>query len=167
MHYQRNRKIGSPPLTRGLLVCDEEWESADGITPAHAGTTSNHHRSQRHTEDHPRSRGDYAESDTSFQSGTGITPAHAGTTQTCDGWKRHDRDHPRSRGDYRLLEKLLVPKVGSPPLTRGLQSYRCRNIVRNRITPAHAGTTDTRHDRWYRWRDHPRSRGDYASATVK
>ena len=91
------------------------------------------------------------------------------------------QDHPRSRGDYRMPSLRERWNAGSPPLTRGLRlalgkdsrinritpahagttNCRCCNCRCCRITPAHAGTTIYDPNKEHQFTDHPRSRGDY------
>ena len=110
---------GSPPLTRGQRAFRFRRRTANGITPAHAGTTRTGLRGGLQIEDHPRSRGDNVWGPCRLRKSAGsppltrgqqelfrallphhgITPAHAGTTHA-DGRRASDhRDHPRSRGD--------------------------------------------------------------------
>ena len=164
------KRLGSPPLTRGLLQRLLAYYKADRITPAHAGTT-----------DHPRSRGDYRYEYRFMPVRTGsppltrglrfflpcaiyqlrITPAHAGTTLSVVGQNRAFEDHPRSRGDYYAGLPEDTVEGGSPPLTRGLLQVSAAVTHSPGITPAHAGTTcSSNSDSSFCW-DHPRSRGDY------
>ena len=91
---------GSPPLTRGPLPFDPSLAHLQGITPAHAGTTSSLRPVWDPIRDHPRSRGDHVAIPLLVEEAIGsppltrgprpdrnrlssitrITPAHAGTT---------------------------------------------------------------------------------------
>ena len=51
--------------------------------------------------------------------------------------------------------------MGSSPLSRGIPLDVIVNGTRKRIIPALAGNTGPGGVRWIRWRDHPRSRGEY------
>ena len=53
---------GSPPLTRGPRGGGHLGIHIDGITPAHAGTTSSSVAEDDDVRDHPRSRGDHGPS---------------------------------------------------------------------------------------------------------
>ena len=132
------------------------------------------------TQDHPRSRGDNDNHDailkpvegsppltrgqprvkTAVITGTRITPAHAGTTSEMTGGITTTENHPRSRGDNLLRDANKQMKTGSPPLTRGQPVELVGRLRIGRITPAHAGTTDTGLHNCRIPRDHPRSRGD-------
>ena len=96
----KTRRVGSPPLTRGILEFNGTYRDITGITPAHAGNTSDLHLQSSYFRDHPRSRGEYLYNTCSYgkRSGSppltrgihsswvyecwsiGITPAHAGNT---------------------------------------------------------------------------------------
>ena len=89
-----------------------------------------------------------------------ITPAHAGTTACVSGHDLCGQDHPRSRGDNHLIPRKSRKKAGSPPLTRGQLKGGGQVRPSLRITPAHAGTTETPFGRKSETEDHPRSRGD-------
>ena len=93
----------------------------------------------------------------------GIIPARAGFTPHSPAPPGSPPDHPRSRGVYTMRKTIEDAKKGSSPLARGLLSSRHRRGLRNWIIPARAGFT-THPERPARpRRDHPRSRGVYAS----
>ena len=91
-----------------------------GITPAHAGNTSNCGSEKDNLRDHPRTRGEYDIWDLTvgYQEGSPphtrgillsnlvnvvfgwITPAHAGNTEQYHKHLESDWDHPRTRGEY-------------------------------------------------------------------
>ena len=65
------------------------------------------------------------------------------------------------RGEYLVTAAIPYAVVGSPPLARGIRSYKIPLMAQQRITPACAGNTaggapDLRCNR-----DHPRLRGEY------
>ena len=173
--------MGSPPLTRGPRQDCDGCDGQSGITPAHAGTTSWCPPVPAQGEDHPRSRGDHKPLKIFLVANPGsppltrgpqvdgldldlagrITPAHAGTTQVNSRGPTPTRDHPRSRGDHGVSQTAGDTSTGSPPLTRGPPQNLRRRAYRTGITPAHAGTTDTRQSALLYLRDHPRSRGDH------
>ena len=152
---------GSPPLTRVLLKICYKFFAYKRITPAHAGTTVIQNKFYYLKEDHPRSRGYYASGSYPatlslgsppltrvLQHGflanlalAGITPAHAGTTKENYSTIIEVGDHPRSRGYYASNLVILLPPLGSPPLTRVLHRQNTTFQTLKRITPAHAGTT--------------------------
>ena len=173
--------LGSPPLTRGPLGLNSTLIGKDGITPAHAGTTSRGEGDSVRGQDHPRSRGDhFAEALEALPAGglppltrgpqfavgknpasVGITPAHAGTTSRRAPRYRSPQDHPRSRGDHQFIPFRFSKHRGSPPLTRGPPGRVLQRCAADRITPAHAGTTPPHRSQYINPLDHPRSRGDH------
>ena len=153
--------MGSPPLTRVLLLFTKITRIITRITPAHAGTTMLIHQLIVDHRDHPRSRGYYHQYQVLIFEVIGsppltrvlriaiyyensvprITPAHAGTTEGVLVNIDYRQDHPRSRGYYnfQILKNLF--RRGSPPLTRVLLQRAKHEKAKSRITPAHAGTT--------------------------
>ena len=94
---------------------------------------------------------------------TGIIPARAGftgcgTAGGCDG-----PDHPRSRGVYSCQAFSCPDHTGSSPLARGLQLRPLLEELALGIIPARAGFTGLARCGNPSLRDHPRSRGVYAS----
>ena len=176
---------GSSPLARGLLASSSIPEAASGIIPARAGFTSGRCRSRTPATDHPRSRGVYHHGrDTLVAQGGSsplarglrpeprvgqllqrIIPARAGFTATSAAIRSSRRDHPRSRGVYRGDVRPLSRLRGSSPLARGLQLLCGVADFFDGIIPARAGFTTTRRGLGSWIRDHPRSRGVYASGT--
>ena len=154
---------GSSPLARGLPEGAEETDESD--------------------EDHPRSRGVYRQNRRKLcqvlgssplarglqwarqrrRYGRRIIPARAGFTardRTASGrWT----DHPRSRGVYRGRMRVTSISRGSSPLARGLPTLRYPMSHGTWIIPARAGFTMRRPRRISGMRDHPRSRGVYAT----
>ena len=96
--------------------------------------------------------------------GEGIIPAHAGFTAGGAGGRRGTPDHPRTRGVYSDNGQTALSNLGSSPHTRGLRPGLRLPALRGRIIPAHAGFTRTSSLRLRRRRDHPRTRGVYATA---
>ena len=70
-----------------------------------------------------------------------ITPTYAGNTIFSLLEVRSMQDHPRIRGEY--MNNLIVKNVdlGSPPHTRGILCPGLVKIPSLRITPAYAGNT--------------------------
>ena len=97
----------------------------------------------------------------------GITPAYAGNTlQVWTGgvvW----RDHPRLRGEYDVAIIDAHRQIGSPPPTRGIRSILEQVQPPRGITPAYAGNTETKCDKFRSEQDHPRLRGEYAMEQLK
>ena len=75
----------------------------------------------------------------------GITPACAGSTLIATSAVAFASDHPRLRGEHSPSEWCLKSFPGSPPPARGARLAPARPRPRERITPACAGSTSTRH----------------------
>ena len=96
--------------------------------------------------------------------GVGIIPACAGTTTVWHGGFSTRRDHPRLRGDHHHADGRRRADLRSSPPTRGPRLDPVGDVRDRGIIPAYAGTTVVHllRDRG-QW-DHPRLRGDHASA---
>ena len=121
--------IGSPPLTRGTLICCSCEVLLRGIIPAYAGNTLHNGPKRRLDRDHHRSRGEHSPSSwtavcvagsspltrgtlcTAYQRyfHVGIIPASAGNTNMEMVLSESDRDHPRIRGEH---PPALLPVPG-------------------------------------------------------
>ena len=166
---------------RGIPTLNMNLTRMAGITPAHAGNTHSCPWLLLLHRDHPRACGEYKTYMTILScrlgspprmrgihiprtvrdSGTGITPAHAGNTSVAAFCQLRCRDHPRACGEYCLCSCALVFLLGSPPRMRGIQVVRDVLVVRQGITPAHAGNTDIwLYSLLFYW-DHPRACGEY------
>ena len=93
-----------------------------------------------------------------------IIPALAGNTIRHINRDFTLRDHPRSRGEYRIGGKHAEAGQGSSPLSRGIRIDRDLSLRDIRIIPALAGNTKPRQCGDGAESDHPRSRGEYATA---
>ena len=133
------------------------------IIPARAGFTARHGIDNHDVGDHPRSRGVYRALAHDIRIETGIIPARAGFTLHLTQRRGEDEDHPRSRGVYDAGLALRAGRVGSSPLARGLPGSPGTRQYRKRIIPARAGFTRGHARRAALVRDHPRSRGVYAT----
>ena len=137
--------------------------------------------------DHPRSRGEYFRCHLVVNSQPGssplsrgipwsgapvfgsvrIIPALAGNTRTLYAARVHRSDHPRSRGEYDSSPRSSARPEGSSPLSRGIRSGLSRLSMETRIIPALAGNTRRLTTRISMMRDHPRSRGEYPSVSLR
>ena len=133
-------RVGSSPLSRGILVGCPVVHPNIRIIPALAGNTSLPIVSDSYTADHPRSRGEYA--------AAGL-------------YDLTRPDHPRSRGEYGLDLGSDLVEYGSSPLSRGILAAPFCHQSRYRIIPALAGNTSARFFVARSRPDHPRSRGEY------
>ena len=176
-----SRSTGSSPLARGLLWSGLKAVWDGRIIPARAGFTNSNIGRMRAAQDHPRSRGVYANwfRDTIGpigssplarglrEAGVGgdhrrrIIPARAGFTRPVPRRRRGRRDHPRSRGVYPPTTWRSSSRRGSSPLARGLLQPVLSAVWAGRIIPARAGFTGTSSPTPSPARDHPRSRGVY------
>ena len=135
--------------------------------------------------DHPRSRGEYVYQRCagyhqggssplsrgirsfreSFMSVTRIIPALAGNTSSRTRCSRTLPDHPRSRGEYIVIWPQNFIRWGSSSLSRGIPLVQLLTPQISGIIPALAGNTAVWPGSPRPFRDHPRSRGEYSSAT--
>ena len=176
--------VGSSPLARGLLDPPLRASSSRRIIPARAGFTQAAPQHRVHRTDHPRSRGVYpsVRAGPGGMSGSsplarglpltgaatiqvdGIIPARAGFTGASSAASSARSDHPRSRGVYAEPDPAALTRIGSSPLARGLHSGDVVAKIVSRIIPARAGFTARPGPTQPGHRDHPRSRGVYASS---
>ena len=92
--------------------------------------------------------------------GMRITPAHAGKTLICRHATPFLADHPRTCGENHLSPRWLLAVSGSPPHMRGKLSGLYTSLRDTRITPAHAGKTETVSGSLEETADHPRTCGE-------
>ena len=97
----------------------------------------------------------------------GIIPALAGNTTISPTPFPHSSDHPRSRGEYIFFHNLAFDGDGSSPLSRGIPYGLVLARYTARIIPALAGNTPVMARGAPLDKDHPRSRGEYASARAQ
>ena len=89
-----------------------------------------------------------------------ITPAHAGKTKQNEAKASKSSDHPRACGENYFCAFKPSSVDGSPPRMRGKRKHRAIFRDAGRITPAHAGKTDTLLDIAGYAADHPRACGE-------
>ena len=146
----------------GIRLADSVHLHDMGFIPAHAGNTVPYGHVPGLCQVHPRSRGEYDGVITSIGLNLGsppltrgipceddrhdgtsrFTPAHAGNTWKYKNIRRSNQVHPRSRGEYTVTICRPFYRLGSPPLTRGIQRAFQPCSCRHRFTPAHAGNTN-------------------------
>ena len=151
---------GKPDGPEGIIL-----ESR--ITPAHAGKTGSTFTGWATSSDHPRACGENliilnqnlrrggspprmrgkhkgtAAQNTALR----ITPAHAGKTSERMPCVRQIADHPRACGENRFFTRKATLWGGSPPRMRGKPVLCKENLCSDRITPAHAGKTQSVRER--------------------
>ena len=155
------RASGSSPLSRGILHTRRLPWRLDRIIPALAGNTPGDMYKRRRKPDHPRSRGEYADSGQGCgpswgssplsrgihpqtierAAGQRIIPALAGNTYSAFELTTYTGDHPRSRGEYTHNDGPQTFYYGSSPLSRGILGAGCELSVQGGIIPALAGNT--------------------------
>ena len=152
------------------------------ITPAHAGKTKELMLEYGIEADHPRACGENFFDATGYDTDYGspprmrgkpsadsvavcvvwITPAHAGKTCCRPVLRLSGADHPRACGENIRSGEEEHLFDGSPPRMRGKHLEVARILGLNRITPAHAGKTNSMTFRTSRAADHPRACGENA-----
>ena len=93
-----------------------------------------------------------------------IIPAYAGSTVDCVVVGFPEWDHPRIRGEHCSLSSQATLAGGSSPHTRGAPDLRHQRRVERGIIPAYAGSTSASPTPAPSQQDHPRIRGEHASA---
>ena len=134
-------RVGSSPLSRGILHPRPRGNRPLGIIPALAGNTISLDVIRKCPRDHPRSRGEYCHLMNGINVIRGssplsrgiqsrglrvdlslrIIPALAGNTPSTPPTRTPPQDHPRSRGEYSGRSLRRTRQVGSSPLSRGIR----------------------------------------------
>ncbi len=135
--------VGIIPHTRGAPRSVPRQYGAGGIIPAYAGSTTGRPSRSLGRRDHPAYAG-------STLSGSKTTATHG--------------DHPRIRGEHRVRLSASSKPRGSSPHTRGARHPEFRQGQGPGIIPAYAGSTNRLESEWSALWDHPRIRGEHASA---
>ena len=177
---------GSPPRMRGKHLLPGKQGRLRRITPAHAGKTRLSPFRLRMSSNHPRACGENSPTVPTSVLVTGspprmrgkphrvkavvkrqrITPAHAGKT-TAQRFRRCvETDHPRACGENSSCSGIGLLLIGSPPRMRGKPRKDRHLVLVARITPAHAGKTDSGNYRQSSGADHPRACGENSSALL-
>ena len=164
----------APPVRTGCtFIC--------GIIPACAGSTSRAPAPWRGCRDHPRMRGEHAESmsqpartsgssphargalprGSPMSRAPGIIPACAGSTRSKQYSSDSHSDHPRMRGEHLLWLHTSQLRSGSSPHARGARTIIDADGNTEGIIPACAGSTSRATRGIPRGWDHPRMRGEH------
>ena len=172
--------LGSPPHVRGKVIVDLVLTERHRITPACAGKRRTPKQCVFNSRDHPRMCG---EKISFFFTGcsprgspprmrgkenrvlrrvlrVGITPACAGKSTLERAIAHNVWDHPRTCGEKRLNGFKKTSGQGSPPHMRGKALARAAMLGNKGITPAHAGKSIPRCQRYPAAGDHPRTCGE-------
>ena len=99
-------------------------------------------------------------SNDSFIHGHGITPAYAGKSHLLPLFGAAYQDHPRLCGEKYQGRAGNGRVAGSPPPMRGKAKQPVPKNLKNRITPAYAGKSETRQQSEQLPWDHPRLCGE-------
>ena len=183
-HIRAHGTVGSSPHTRGARGRQSQTRQHARIIPAYAGSTYPIRSFRPVDWDHPRIRGEHAETrfDAVPEAGSsphtrgahlildflcgsgGIIPAYAGSTCPFPKALLPWTDHPRIRGEHAGRGDLRRGRAGSSPHTRGAPAAAAAAHVAQRIIPAYAGSTrpPTRPNPGRA--DHPRIRGEHPQA---
>ena len=94
------RRMGSPPLARGIPTYNQTKRVKRGITPACAGNTDADASTYNQRRDHPRLRGEYFMVASSNSNFIGSPPLARGILLKRVRYLIIDMDHPRLRGEY-------------------------------------------------------------------
>ena len=176
----RRMSRGSPPPMRGKAESKSRPPPCRRITPAHAGKSQAPPRTLIATWDHPRPCGEKPPATSTDSTRTGspppmrgkadhsslsdsrlrITPAHAGKSPPYDRSRLPLKDHPRPCGEKYIADAPLEIWQGSPPPMRGKECLSSRAFIVTRITPAHAGKSNSPPFTAICHRDHPRPCGE-------
>ena len=112
-------------------------------------------------EDHPRLRGEYLFTHIIIVLCKGSPPLARGVLRLRKQKTTRVQDHPRLRGEYSITTTKSLFQKGSPPLARGVRFLLCVVLLKIRITPACAGSTQYPFCPARPASDHPRLRGEY------
>ena len=91
----------------------------------------------------------------------GLIPARAGNTSKLVVVKGGGGAHPRSRGEHNCGFSPHCYLMGSSPLARGTQIWKCDYEEEGGLIPARAGNTRTTPHQNVGGMAHPRSRGEH------
>ena len=159
------RCCGSSPRARGTPASACARSLPGRIIPACAGNTPIPGVVTNRQTDHPRVRGEHPMSCSTSPCCAGSSPRARGTRQRWRGSDCPQSDHPRVRGEHSAISPPLLNPSGSSPRARGTLRWRHRRELRHRIIPACAGNTLPPESGGRTEPDHPRVRGEHASAS--
>mgnify|MGYP000946104962 CR=1 FL=1 len=113
------------------------------------------------TTDHPRIRGEHTIDDRRRILTNGSSPHTRGALHARTGHRLISWIIPAYAGSTPTEAKASPRRSGSSPHTRGALAKRNAAADWGRIIPAYAGSTQARSASPWRWRDHPRIRGEH------
>ena len=164
----RRLPLRSPPRMRGKGGWKVSASVLCGIIPACAGKRAASAREAYFIWDHPRVCGEKSAFTITgtcdpgspprmrgkgrFLPGdalrVGITPAYAGKRKLPLGVTWHTGDHPRVCGEKWFWLSTMSRVAGSPPRMRGKACSPCSSCNFHGITPAYAGKSRKKEQRW-------------------
>lgn len=95
-----------------------------------------------------------------------IIPACAGNTKSDKYCQNLYWDHPRLCGEYLLSPSIWCVMLGSSSLVRGIRGRNGTKGLLDRIIPACAGNTGSKHWLTTDSKDHPRLCGEYTQKSL-
>ena len=95
-----------------------------------------------------------------------IIPACAGNTKSDKYCQNLYWDHPRLCGEYLLSPSIWCVMLGSSSLVRGIRGRNGTKGLLDRIIPACAGNTGSKHWLTTDSKDHPRLCGEYRNRST-
>ena len=155
------RRSGSSPHTRGALAKRNAAADWGRIIPAYAGSTQRWRLRRIQSPDHPRIRGEHFMPARAIASFLGSSPHTRGALVVTSRRRLQCRIIPAYAGSTPTEAKASPRRSGSSPHTRGALAKRNAAADWGRIIPAYAGSTQARSASPWRWRDHPRIRGEH------
>ena len=141
----------------------EASRSSNGswISPAHAGNTPPPRRCISTPWDQPRTCGEYRLGRRSLSRARGSAPHMRGIPLSLMISLYDLPDQPRTCGEYVLGHSTDSFLLGSAPHMRGIRQINSKWNPDSRISPAHAGNTETRGWTPATIEDQPRTCGEY------
>ena len=156
------------------------------ITPAYAGKSHSDYHGGSQRQDHPRLCGEKISFRLTLYKRSGspppmrgkvitffllsvkirITPAYAGKSRNFRLSSASQRDHPRLCGEKTRPHTPWQRMLGSPPPMRGKVADKIAHIIRQGITPAYAGKSQSANDVCSHLKDHPRLCGEKVLAST-
>ena len=172
--------LGSPPRMRGKADSARLISRQTGITPAYAGKSRALPAHNGLPRDHPRVCGEKRTTpptrlqtmgspprvrgkvDRELDVGVhaGITPACAGKSSSVSAGRQSRWGHPRVCGEKHEVLKGKAKPEGSPPRMQGKGNGPGGSLGEVGITPAYAGKSPVRYQRYLCDWDHPRVCGE-------
>ena len=160
--YTSERRLRAHPRMRGEHPHEHPIGQVVGGSSPHArGALRRRPWRRRSARAHPRMRGEHSPSSVSSRRGVRLIPACAGSTVPNLGDVTCVEAHPRMRGEHLADGPASARAPGSSPHARGARRRVINPLVRLRLIPACAGSTQSPASARARPRAHPRMRGEH------